>query len=84
MYSCLNEYEEIYRAALSIIAERERGVDYSEIALILRDPESKKGMIEAVFENLGIPYFLSDRTDLSVTAPARLILSALRCIARNG
>ena len=83
MYSCLNEYEEIYRAALSIIAERERGVDYSEIALILRDPESKKGMIEAVFENLGIPYFLSDRTDLSVTAPARLILSALRCIAHG-
>ncbi len=83
MYSCANEYEEIYRAALSVLSEHKRGVDYSEIALIMRDPESRKGMIEAVFESLGIPYFLSDRTDLSLTAPARLILSALRCVAHG-
>ncbi len=83
MYSCLNEYEEIYRAALSVLYEHEGGVDYSEMAVIMRDPEAKKGMVEAIFEGLGIPYFLSDRTDLSTTAPARLILSALRCIAHN-
>ena len=83
MYSCLNEYEEIYRAALSVLYEHEGGVDFSEIAVIMRDPEAKKGMIEAIFESLCIPYFLSDRTDLSTTAPARLILSALRCVAHN-
>ena len=83
MYSCANEYEEIYRAALSVLSEHKRGVAYSEIALIMRDPEARKGMIEAIFESLGIPYFLSDRTDLSLTAPARLILSALRCVAHG-
>ncbi len=83
MYKCLNEYEEIWLAALNIKKERMRGTKYSEIALITRDPESKRGMIDAVFEQLSIPYFFSERTDLSTTAPARLILSALRCIAHN-
>lgn len=83
MHLCQSEYEEIYRAGLSVLYEHQGGVDYSEMAVIMRDPESKKGMIEAVFESLGIPYFLSDRTDLSTTAPARLLISALRCIAHN-
>ena len=83
MYSANNEFEEVYLAALNILSERQRGLDYSEIAVILRDAESRKGMIDAVFEEFGIPYFLSERTDLSATAPARLILSVLRCIAHN-
>lgn len=83
MYTCLNEYEEIWLSALNIKKERARGVKYSEIALITRDPETKIGMIDAVFEQMGIPYFFSERTDLSTTAPARLIMSALRCIAHN-
>lgn len=78
-----NEYDEIWLAGLNILKERERGVKFSEMALIARDPESRKGIIDAVFEELGIPYFISERTDLSATAPARLILSALRCIAHN-
>lgn len=83
MHLCKSEFEEIYRAGLSVLCEHESGMDYSSIALIMRDPEAKKGMIEAVFESLGIPYFLSDRTDLSTTAPARLLISALRCVAHN-
>ncbi len=80
---CKNEYEEIWLAGLNILKEHEGGKSFSEIALICRDPESRKGIIAAVFEELNIPYFLSERTDLSTTAPARLILSALRCIAHN-
>lgn len=83
MHKCANEYEEIWFAALNVIKEKTRGVDYSDIAIILRNPEERKGIIEAVFEELGIPYFLSERTDLSTTAPARLILSALKCVAHN-
>lgn len=83
MHKCANEYEEIWFAALNVIKEKTRGVDYSDIAIILRNPEDRKGIIEAVFEELGIPYFLSERTDLSTTAPARLILSALKCVAHN-
>ncbi len=83
MTVCSNEYEEMWLSGLNILKEHERGVAYSEIALICREPENRKGIIDAVFERLGIPYFISERTDLSSTAPARLLLSALRCIAHN-
>jgi ATP-dependent helicase/nuclease subunit B len=83
MNVCFNEYEEIWLAALNIIKEHKRGVKFSDIALIMRDPESKKGMIDAVFEQLNIPYFYSENTDLSATAVARLVLSALRCISHG-
>ncbi len=83
MAVCANEYEEIWLAGLNILREHERGMSYSEIALICREPDTRKGIIDAVFEQLHIPYFISERTDLSTTAPARLLLSALRCIAHN-
>ncbi len=83
MTVCQNEYEEIWLAGLNILKEHKCGKKYSEIALVMRDTESRKGIIDSVFEQLSIPYFISERTDLSTTAPARLILSALRCIAHN-
>ncbi len=83
MYVCKNEYEEAYLAALKIIDAHKKGAKFSEIALIMRDTESRKGVIDAVFERFGIPFFYSDKTDLSSTAVSRLILSALRCISYN-
>lgn len=83
MYSCQNEYEETWLAALNILKAHRGGVKYSEMALIMRDCESKKGIVEAVFEQMGIPYFYSEKTDLSSTAVARLVSSALRCISHN-
>jgi ATP-dependent helicase/DNAse subunit B len=53
------------------------------MAVIARNPEDRRGMIEVVFDAAGIPYFFSEKTDLSATAPARLVLSALRCVQRN-
>ena len=82
-FVCENEFEEAWLCALNIISEHERGVKYSEMAVIARNPEDRRGIIEAVFEHAGIPYFFSEKTDLSATAPARLVLSALRCIYRN-
>lgn len=82
-YKCENEYEEAWLCALNIIKEHERGVKYAEMAVIARNPEDRRGMIEAVFDAAGIPYFFSEKTDLSATAPARLVLSALRCIQKN-
>lgn len=82
-YVCENEFEEAWLTALNIIKLREDGVKYSEMAVISRNPENRRGIIEAVFESAQIPYFLSERTDISATAPARLILSALRCIYKG-
>ncbi len=83
MLICRNEYEEAYFAALEIRKAKQSGMNYSEMALIMHDCESRKGIIDAVFEDAGIPYFYSEKTDLSATAPSRLLLSALRCIAFN-
>jgi len=82
-YVCENEFEEAWLAALNVIKAKQSGVKYSDIAIITRDPEGRRGMLEAVFESAGIPYFYSQRTDLSATAPARLVLAALRCISHG-
>ena len=82
-YICKNEFEEINLVALKILAAYKEGVKFSEMAVILRDAESRKGFFDAIFERMGIPYFLSERTDLSSSAAARLIFSALRCVIYN-
>ena len=82
-YLCQNEYEEANLAALEIIKAHKDGAKYSEIAVIMRDSESRRGIINAVFDKYNIPYFYSENTDLSTTPVARLILSALRCITYN-
>ena len=82
-YLCQNEYEEANLAALEIIKAHKGGAKYSEIAVIMRDSESRRGIINAVFDKYNIPYFYSENTDLSTTPVARLILSALRCITYN-
>ena len=79
-YVCKNEYDEINLAAIKILQAVKEGTKFSEIAVILRDAESRKGFIDAVFSRLGIPYFISEKTDLSATAAARLVFSALHCV----
>ena len=81
MYKCSNDYDEIRLAALKIIEEHSKGKKFSEIALIMRSCDEKKGIIDAIFSDMKIPYFYSERTDLSTTPVARLVLSALRCIS---
>lgn len=81
--SCKNELEEAKFAALQIIRAKNEGIKYSEIAVIARDCESRKGIIDAVFSDMNIPYFYSQKTNLSVTPVCRLLLSALRCIVYN-
>ncbi len=80
---CKNEYEEAECAALKILAEHKRGVKFSEIAVVIRDAETRVGIINTVFEKYGIPYFYSEKTDLSSSAACRLILSALRIVASD-
>ncbi len=80
---CKNEYEEAEYMALRILEARENGYLFSEIAVIPRDAESRKGILNAVFDKHNIPFFYSERTDLSLTPAARFILSSLKCISYN-
>ena len=83
MIECENEYEETECAALKILQARKNGLKYSDIAVILRNPDERSGIINAVFSKYNIPYFISEKTQLTSTPVARFMLSSLRCVARN-
>ncbi len=83
MVECENEYEETECAALKILEARKNGLKYSDIAVIMRNPEDRSGIINAVFSKYNIPYFISEKTQLTSTPAARFMLSSLRCVARN-
>ncbi len=83
MVACDNEYEETECVALKILEARKNGMKYSDIAVILRNPEERSGIINAVFSKYNIPYFISEKTQITSTPAARFILSSLRCVARN-
>lgn len=80
---CSNLYEEAECVALNILDLTQNGMHYGDIAVVARDTEVYRGVLDAAFERHGIPYFLSERTDLSVKPLARLVLSALRAVSRN-
>lgn len=83
MAICKNPYDEAEYIALKILEYKNNGYKYSDMAVIPRDAESKKGIINAIFDKYSIPYFYSEKTDLSTTPCARLVLSALKCISHN-
>jgi ATP-dependent helicase/nuclease subunit B len=56
---------------------------YGDIAVVMRDAESYRGILDAVLDRYGIPYFFSERTDLSSKPIFRMILSALRAVSHN-
>lgn len=80
MTVCSNLYEEAEAAALNILDCVRNGMCFGDIAVVVRDTEVYRGVLDAALERYGIPYFLSERTDLSVKPLTRLILSALRAV----
>ncbi len=83
LISASHVYEEAEAAALQIEEWVMDGMRYSDIAVVVRDTETYRGILDAALERHGIPYFLSERTDLSSKSVSRLILSALRAVSRN-
>lgn len=83
MVLCKNDFCETECAALKILDAHKKGIKYSEMAVIMRAPEERAGMIEAVFSKYNIPYFISESKQLTATPIARFILSSLRCISHN-
>ncbi len=75
-----NIYEEAEAAAYQITEWVMDGMSYGDIAVVVRDTETYRGVLDAALERHGIPYFLSERTDLSSKSVSRLILSALRAV----
>ncbi len=81
---CANVFAEAESAALDICrAVREKGLRYREIAVIVRDPASYEGILDAVFRKYEIPYFLSSRKEIAEKPFVKFIFSAFSVIERG-
>lgn len=78
-----NIYEEAEAAALQICELVSGGMRYGDIAVVVRDLDAYRGILDAALERHDVPFFFSERTDLSSKPIFRLILSALRAVSRN-
>ncbi len=83
LQTAANKYEECEACAIEILGLVQSGIKYGEIAVVMRESDTYRGILDAALERHGIPYFLSERTDLSSKPLSRLILSALRAVSQN-
>ncbi|MBQ9747949.1 MAG: PD-(D/E)XK nuclease family protein, partial [Clostridia bacterium] len=56
---------------------------YRDIAVIVRDPKSYEGILDAVFSKYEIPYFMSSRKEIAEKPLVKLIFSAFSIIDRG-
>ncbi len=77
LLSCTDAYEEAKVAAARIRSLVSRGYRYREIAVIARDVGAYRGILDAEFEKAGIPFFMSEKTDLTSKPLISMLLLAL-------
>lgn len=80
LLSCSDPFDEAECAAREILRHVREGGHYYEHLLVVRDPAGWEGVLDAVLEKYGIPYFLSVRTPLSTRPQIKLILTALAVV----
>ncbi len=61
----------------------EDGLRYRDFAVIARNADNYKGIIDAAFEAAGIPYFMSQREQLTSKPLVRFIFTALSVVSRG-
>ncbi len=75
---CDNTYSEAEAMASYILKLLSEGARCKDIVIIPRDSSKYKGIIDFAFENAGIPYYFSEKTDLCSLPPVKFILTALK------
>lgn len=83
LYRAADLYDECEFAAARIRELIASGYRYKDIAVIARDIDKYKGIIEPALDNMELRYFISEKTDLSLSPIARLILSALKILSHG-
>ena len=78
-----NIFAEAEAAALDICRAIRAGLRYRDIAVIVRDPKSYEGILDAVFRKYEIPYFMSSRKEIAEKPFVKLIFSAFSIIDRG-
>ncbi len=75
---CADPYEQA-EAAVAVIHRLVReGCRYRDIAVVLRDATASVGILDAAMERDGIPFFLAEKTDITLRPLVKLILLCLR------
>lgn len=76
--SCSSPYTEAEATARIILTLLREGYRLRDIVIIARNAEDYRGILELALEKCDIPYYFSEKTDLSATPIVKFILSALR------
>jgi ATP-dependent helicase/nuclease subunit B len=84
MFKALNMYSEIQNAAREIIGLcRDKGLRFNEIAVITRDLGNYEKLIEAIFSEYRIPYFIDRRRDINGNPLIILLNSVLEIFTKK-
>ncbi len=75
---CDTPYAEAEAAANHILELLRNGERCRDILVLMRSPENWRGIIEPAFDKNKIPFYFSEKTDLSALPPVKLLFSALR------
>ena len=75
---CDNPYAEAEAVCAHILELLRGGARCRDIALIVRDCEKYRGVLDTALEKGNIPYYISSKSELCSLPPIKLILSALR------
>ncbi len=73
-----NPYEEAEYVANLIARAVREGARYRDFVLVMRNATDYIGIIDAALEKEGIPFYLSEKTDITVRPLIKLLLFALR------
>ncbi|MCQ2435297.1 MAG: exodeoxyribonuclease V subunit gamma [Clostridia bacterium] len=73
-----NVYAEAEAVAVDIMKKiHSGGMRYADIAVVVRSTDEYMGIIDAVMDKYGIPYFVSSRADITESPVCRLVMTAL-------
>ncbi len=78
---CRDLYAEADFVARRIRKRIVQGGRWREHMIVLRDPERYRGILDEALQRYGIPYFMSERIDLTTKPLMKLVFSALAVVS---
>lgn len=80
---CADMYSEAEAVTNTVLSLLREGYRRNEIAVVAGDMDSYRGIIDSCFEKAGIPFFMSEKTDLVTEPLISLIMSAFAIKLKN-
>ena len=81
---CADAYSEAKAAVTHILSlVQNKGYRFRDIAVIARNAESYRGILDAELEKSGIPFFMSEKTDIATKPLISMIFSVLAIKQKN-